>query len=82
MRRKKLSSLEKFLKNESSAGILLVAASVLAIILANTPANQFYVLLIDIPLAIQVGTFKISKPLLLWVNDGLMTIFFYWLASN
>jgi NhaA family Na+:H+ antiporter len=76
MRRKKLSSLEKFLQNESSAGILLVATSVLAIILANTPANQFYVLLIDIPLAIQVGTFNIAKPLLLWVNDGLMAIFF------
>jgi NhaA family Na+:H+ antiporter len=76
MRRKKLSSLEKFLKNESSAGILLVAASILAIILANTPANKLYALLIDTPLAVQIGDFKIAKPLLLWVNDGLMAIFF------
>jgi Na+/H+ antiporter len=76
MRRRKISSLEKFLNNESSAGILLVAASILAIILANTPANKLYELLIDIPLAIQVGSFKLAKPLLLWVNDGLMAIFF------
>jgi NhaA family Na+:H+ antiporter len=76
MRKKRITSLERFLKHESSAGIMLVAASILAIILANTPANEYYKLLIDIPLAVQVGTFKIAKPLLLWVNDGLMAIFF------
>jgi len=76
MRKKRITSLEKFLKQESFAGILLVGASILAIILANTPANELYSLLIDIPLAIQIGTFKIAKPLLLWVNDGLMAIFF------
>jgi len=76
MRKNRTSSLEKFFKHESSAGILLAAASLLAIILANTPANKLYNLIIDLPLAIQVGTFKIAKPLLLWVNDGLMAIFF------
>ena len=76
MRKKRITSWERFIKHESSAGILLVGASILAIILANTPANKFYALLIDIPLAVQVGTFEIAKPLLLWVNDGLMAIFF------
>jgi len=76
MRKKRITSLEKFLKHESSAGILLIGASILAIILANTPANELYALLIDIPLAIQIGKFEIAKPLLLWVNDGLMAIFF------
>jgi len=76
MRKKRITSMERFLKHESAAGVLLVASSILAIILANTPANQIYKLLIDTPLAIQVGAFKIAKPLLLWVNDGLMAIFF------
>jgi len=76
MRKKRITSLEKFLKHESSAGILLVSASILAIILANTPVNKLYSLLIDTPLAIQIGAFKIAKPLLLWVNDGLMAILF------
>jgi NhaA family Na+:H+ antiporter len=76
MRKKRITSLEKFFKHESAAGILLVASSILAIVLANTPASQLYALLIDTHLAIQIGAFKIAKPLLLWVNDGLMAIFF------
>jgi len=72
----KKSSIEKFLKHESTAGVLLVSASLLAIIFANSPIQFFYNLLIDTPLAIKIGTFEIAKPFLLWVNDGLMAIFF------
>ena len=68
--------LSKFLKQESTGGILLVAAAVLAILLANSPLNNYYTLLIDTPVAVQVGALEIAKPLLLWVNDGLMAIFF------
>lgn len=70
------SSIARFLKQESAAGILLVGAAFLAILLANTPLNYLYQLLIDTPVAVQVGALEIAKPLLLWVNDGLMAIFF------
>ncbi len=66
----------KFFQQESAGGVLLVVAAVLAILLANSPLYSTYSLLIDIPVAIQVGTFEINKPLLLWVNDGLMAVFF------
>jgi NhaA family Na+:H+ antiporter len=70
------SSIERFLKHESASGVLLVSAACLAMILANTPLNYWYNLLIETPLAIKIGAFEIAKPLLLWVNDGLMAIFF------
>lgn len=68
--------LNKFLSQESAGGILLVGAALLAILLANSPADTYYTLLIDTIVAIKIGVFEISKPLLLWVNDGLMAIFF------
>jgi len=76
MARKRKTSLEKFIQHESSAGFLLVCSSLLAIVMVNTPANGLYELLIDTPVTIQIGTFILAKPLLLWVNDGLMTLFF------
>lgn len=66
----------KFLRQETSAGILLVAAAVLAIVLANSPLASYYQLLIDTAVTVSVGTFILSKPLLLWINDGLMAVFF------
>ncbi|MHC4946033.1 MAG: Na+/H+ antiporter NhaA [Planctomycetota bacterium] len=71
------SFMAKFLKQESAGGILLVCAAILAILLANTPLYAYYKLLIDTPVAIKVGTFEIAKPLLLWINDGLMAVFFF-----
>lgn len=66
----------RFLQQESAGGILLVAAAVLAMVLANSPLRPLYQLLIDTPVAVRVGALEIAKPLLLWVNDGLMAIFF------
>lgn len=66
----------RFLHHESAGGILLVGAALLAILSANSPLYSYYKLLIDTPLAVIVGQFKIAKPLLLWVNDGLMAVFF------
>lgn len=71
------SAIKQFLKRESAGGILLVGAAILAIILANSPFSFLYTLLIDTPVAVQVGALKIHKPLLLWVNDGLMAVFFF-----
>ena len=66
----------RFLQQESAGGILLVAAAVLAMVLANSPLRSLYQLLLDTPVAVQVGGLEVAKPLLLWVNDGLMAIFF------
>lgn len=68
--------LRDFLKLESSAGILLVIAAAFAIVLANSPANAWYEGLLSLPVVVQIGQLAIDKPLLLWVNDGLMAIFF------
>ena len=68
--------LNRFLKRESASGILLIFATALAMIFANTPLRAIYDMLIDTPVAIQVGALEIAKPLLLWVNDGLMALFF------
>ncbi|MCC2606430.1 Na+/H+ antiporter NhaA [Planctobacterium marinum] len=70
------SVIEEFLDKESSAGIILMFAAVLAMIAANTPLSAWYDLLIDTPVAVQVGKLEIAKPLLLWINDGLMAVFF------
>ena len=49
----------------------------LALILANTPLSTFYDLIINTPVHIRVGPLEIAKPLLLWINDGLMAVFFF-----
>ncbi|MBF0289498.1 MAG: Na+/H+ antiporter NhaA, partial [SAR324 cluster bacterium] len=72
------SYLKEFLKMESSGGIILMGTAVLAIIFANTPLHRVYELLITTPLEIRIGGFlEIAKPLLLWINDGLMAVFFF-----
>ena len=68
--------IKKLLQHDSAPGALLMLAAVLAVIVANTPLSTYYNLLVDTPLAIIVGALEIKKPLLLWVNDGLMAIFF------
>lgn len=67
----------EFLKRESSAGIVLMAATVLALIVANSPLEYWYNQLIEVPVIIAAGSWGIEKPLLLWINDGLMAIFFF-----
>jgi Na+:H+ antiporter, NhaA family len=67
----------KFLRQESAGGIILVVAACLAMLLANTPLYSLYKMLIETPVAVQIGALIIAKPLLLWVNDGLMAVFFF-----
>lgn len=71
------SFLSKFFKLESAGGIVLMMAAVLAVVLANTPLRSYYALLIDTPVQIRIGALDIAKPLLLWINDGLMAVFFF-----
>lgn len=66
-----------FIKSESAGGILLMATAALAMILANTPLSTFYDLIINTPVHIRIGPLEIAKPLLLWINDGLMAVFFF-----
>ncbi|HYH19377.1 MAG TPA: Na+/H+ antiporter NhaA [Azospirillum sp.] len=71
-----LSMIREFLRMEAAGGILLVIAAAVALVLANSPAGGLYTALLDTPVVVQVGALKLAKPLLLWVNDGLMAIFF------
>jgi NhaA family Na+:H+ antiporter len=73
----KSSAIVDFIKLESAGGILLLAAAVLAMIVANSPLAGLYDALLNTPVAVQVGALSIGKPLLLWVNDGLMAVFFF-----
>lgn len=73
----KESALSEFFKLESAGGIILIVSALLAIILANTPLQSYYALLIDTPVEIRIGALQIAKPLLLWINDGLMAVFFF-----
>lgn len=66
-----------FLRQETAGGILLITAAVLALIMVNTPLVGEYKAFLQIPVAIRFGEFEIAKPLLLWINDGLMAVFFF-----
>jgi NhaA family Na+:H+ antiporter len=70
-------ALSDFLDLESSSGILLVLAAILAMVIANSPLAPIYDSLVELPMGIRIGDFEIEKPLLLWINDGLMAVFFF-----
>ena len=71
-----LVRLRRFAEMEAAGGIVLFAAAVIALVLANSLLGPVYEALLDMPVSVQVGALKIAKPFLLWVNDGLMAIFF------
>ena len=70
-------AVREFMQMESSGGILLLLAAVLAMLVANSPLAEVYNAFLQLPVAVQIGALAIDKPLLLWVNDGLMAIFFF-----
>lgn len=72
-----LFALRRFFALEAASGILLVVAALLAMLLANSPGRGAYDTWLKIPVVIQFGSFHIAKPLLLWINDGLMAAFFF-----
>lgn len=71
------AAVREFMRLESASGVLLLAFTLLALLLANSPLSYFYGQLLDTTVAVQVGALTIHKPLLLWVNDGLMAVFFF-----
>ena len=70
------SFIEDFLRLEAAGGILLVAAAALALIWANSPWAAAYDGLLETPVTVRIGALELDKPLLLWINDALMAIFF------
>ncbi len=77
MNNTKRTFISGFFKLESAGGIMLMFAAAFAMLLANTPLQSYYTLLLDTPVEIRVGALEIAKPLLLWINDGLMAVFFF-----
>lgn len=68
--------LRDFLKEESAGGIVLMVSALFALILANSPISSAYFGFFQTPVALTVGGSGIDKPALLWINDGLMALFF------
>ena len=71
------NSLLSFFRHESSTGILLMIMTLVAMVVANSPLKGFYDAFLNTPVAVVIGHLTIAKPLLLWVNDGLMAVFFF-----
>lgn len=72
-----MKAIEEFINKESSAGILLIIVTILALFLQNSFLSSFYTDFLHTPVEIRFGDLQIAKPLLLWVNDGLMAVFFF-----
>lgn len=77
MVKKMNAALREFIAQETSAGIILFCAAVAAMVAMNSAFNPYYLAFLDIPVAVQFGALEIAKPLSLWINDGLMAIFFF-----
>jgi len=71
-----MNLLQRFFKLESASGILLLAFATLAMIFANTNLQSVYFDFLDIPVAVQFGSFVINKTFIHWINDGFMAVFF------
>lgn len=70
------STFTRFFQLEAASGLLLIAAAALALIINNSPLSHLYASFLDVPVIAQIGALKIAKPALLWINDGLMALFF------
>ncbi len=71
------TAFQDFIKLESASGIILLATAIIAMLVANSPLAELYSALLETTVAVQVGALSINKPLLLWINDGLMAVFFF-----
>ena len=68
---------QAFFQHPAAGGIILIAAAALALILDNSPLAPLYDALLSTPVVLQIGELILNKPLLLWINDGLMAVFFF-----
>lgn len=72
-----LRPFQLFLENKAAGGILLLTCTLVALLWANSPWAGVYTALWDTQFTIGIGAAQLSKPLLLWINDGLMAVFFF-----
>ena len=72
-----LRPLQEFVQLEAAGGLTLMVGTVLALLVANSPLSAYYAAFLNLPLEVSIGGFGIGKPLLLWINDGLMAVFFF-----
>jgi Na+:H+ antiporter, NhaA family len=68
---------QAFVRTEASSGIVLLAAAVVALVWANSPWDDVYFDLWHTPIVVDASIFRIDQDLLHWLNDGLMTLFFF-----
>jgi NhaA family Na+:H+ antiporter len=71
-----VADIREFMRLESASGLVLLAAAVLALIASNSGLARYYDLFLETPVSIRIGALHLDKPLLLWINDGLMALFF------
>ena len=69
--------IRNFLRKETAGGILLIVAAILALICANSPLAPYYDKLLKITGELRIENFSVAKPVLLWINDLWMAIFFF-----
>lgn len=70
------SKIIQFFKLETSGAIILGVVTLAALIISNTPLYEIYREILTTPISVQVGSAGLNKPILLWINDGLMALFF------
>lgn len=68
---------EEFIHRQSSSGILLMLCALAALIIANSPLQEGYRHLLQMPVSLNAGDWEFSLSLHHWINDGLMAIFFF-----
>ena len=71
-----MQALRNFIKLESAGGLLLMAAAVVAMIVSNSPLAELHHSVLNARTAVIIGPLAIDKTLILWINDGLMAVFF------
>ena len=66
-----------FIQHEAAGGLLLVGAAIAAVLVANSPLQGLYRSFLSAPIGFSLSSIELEKPVLLWINDGLMAIFFF-----
>ena len=72
-----LRPMQKFIHQEQSSGLILLAMTILALLIANSPLSEAYFRLLEAKLSVTAGAFVLEETVLHWINDGLMAIFFF-----
>lgn len=71
------SFLSRLFAHEAAGGVVLIMATLAALVVANSPLQPYYIAALNAPLSITLAGTGLTKPLILWINDGLMAMFFF-----